>query len=76
MFLKDALAQIPGIESAGKPDIQISGISYDSRQVKKGHLFIAIRGGKTDGARFVLFRTRASSWLKFPVFSTAIRRPD
>jgi UDP-N-acetylmuramyl-tripeptide synthetase len=53
MLLKAALDQIPGIHLAGKPDTQISGISYDSRSVREGDLFVAIKGEKTDGARFV-----------------------
>jgi UDP-N-acetylmuramoyl-L-alanyl-D-glutamate--2,6-diaminopimelate ligase len=34
-------------------DLEISGLAYDSRAVKPGTLFFAIRGEKTDGNRFV-----------------------
>lgn len=34
-------------------DLQISEIAYDSRLVKPGTLFVAIRGEKTDGNKFV-----------------------
>jgi len=34
-------------------DIQVSGVTADSRTVKAGDVFVAIAGGKTDGARFV-----------------------
>ena len=34
-------------------DLKISEIAYDSRQVKPGTLFVAIRGEKTDGNKFV-----------------------
>jgi UDP-N-acetylmuramoyl-L-alanyl-D-glutamate--2,6-diaminopimelate ligase len=34
-------------------DIQVSGVTADSRAVKPGDVFVAIAGGKTDGARFV-----------------------
>ena len=37
----------------GDPQIDISGISYDSRQVKPGHLFIAVRGLMTDGHTYI-----------------------
>ncbi len=35
------------------PDIPITGIAIDSRRVEPGHLFIARRGGSTDGHRFI-----------------------
>ena len=35
------------------PDIRITGISIDSRLVKPGHLFVALRGGSTDGHDFI-----------------------
>ena len=33
--------------------IQISGICYDSRKVKKGNLFVAIKGEKYDGNKYI-----------------------
>ncbi|MBI4273389.1 MAG: UDP-N-acetylmuramoyl-L-alanyl-D-glutamate--2,6-diaminopimelate ligase [Rhizobiales bacterium] len=33
--------------------LELSGITADSRHVKKGNLFVAIAGSKTDGARFI-----------------------
>jgi UDP-N-acetylmuramoyl-L-alanyl-D-glutamate--2,6-diaminopimelate ligase len=53
MLLKQALAQIPGTSWNGSSDVDIRGISYDSRSVQKGDLFIAIKGEKADGARFI-----------------------
>jgi UDP-N-acetylmuramoyl-L-alanyl-D-glutamate--2,6-diaminopimelate ligase len=35
------------------PDIPITGIAIDSRQVKPGNLFIARRGGSVDGHQFI-----------------------
>ena len=34
-------------------DLEISELAYDSRQVKPGALFVAIRGEKTDGNKFL-----------------------
>jgi UDP-N-acetylmuramoyl-L-alanyl-D-glutamate--2,6-diaminopimelate ligase len=34
-------------------DIKVSGVTADSRTVKLGDVFVAIAGGKTDGARFI-----------------------
>ncbi|MBN9048678.1 MAG: UDP-N-acetylmuramoyl-L-alanyl-D-glutamate--2,6-diaminopimelate ligase [Rhizobiales bacterium] len=49
MRLRDLLARSDLV--AG--DIEITGVSADSRKVKPGFLFVAIPGTKTDGARFI-----------------------
>ena len=38
---------------ANIPDIPISGISIDSRTVKPGHLFVALKGGSVDGHDYI-----------------------
>ncbi len=56
MLLREALEQIPGMDltrNLRNLDVHINGISYDSRLVQKGNLFVAIKGEKTDGALFV-----------------------
>ncbi|MEJ2110953.1 MAG: UDP-N-acetylmuramyl-tripeptide synthetase, partial [Acidobacteriota bacterium] len=53
MLLRTALKQIPEIDAAEIPDVAVRGISYDSRKVQKGDLFVAIKGEKTDGALYV-----------------------
>jgi UDP-N-acetylmuramyl-tripeptide synthetase len=53
MLLSKALAQIAGIEWEGNPAEDIRGISYDSRSVEHGDLFVAIKGEKIDGANFI-----------------------
>src|SRR5574339_742113 len=35
------------------PDILITGISIDSRLVKPGHLFVAMKGGSVDGHDYI-----------------------
>src|SRR5215213_6881372 len=35
------------------PDIPIAGVSIDSRAVQPGHLFVAMKGGSTDGHDFI-----------------------
>src|SRR4026209_2302598 len=35
------------------PDIPITGISIDSRVVKPGHLFVALKGGSVDGHDYI-----------------------
>jgi UDP-N-acetylmuramoyl-L-alanyl-D-glutamate--2,6-diaminopimelate ligase len=52
--LRDVLHSISGITTIeGQPDIAISGITYDSRKVRPGYVFVAIRGYKQDGHKFV-----------------------
>jgi UDP-N-acetylmuramoyl-tripeptide--D-alanyl-D-alanine ligase len=38
---------------SGRPDLVIKGISIDSRRLKKGNLFIAIKGVRFDGHDFI-----------------------
>jgi UDP-N-acetylmuramoyl-L-alanyl-D-glutamate--2,6-diaminopimelate ligase len=38
---------------AGSGDRPIFGVTFDSRQVKPGYLFVAVPGSKVDGLRFV-----------------------
>jgi UDP-N-acetylmuramoyl-L-alanyl-D-glutamate--2,6-diaminopimelate ligase len=53
MFLSELLARIPAVEWRENTAAEIGGISYDSRSVQKGDLFVAIRGERADGARFI-----------------------
>jgi len=53
MILKDALLQIPEINCTGNTEITIYGISCDSRSTQSGELFVAIKGEKTSGTRFI-----------------------
>ena len=44
-----------GINYAGNdiPNIEVTNISYDSRKVVKGGLFIAVNGYKEDGHKYI-----------------------
>jgi UDP-N-acetylmuramyl pentapeptide synthase len=44
MLLGKALEQIPGTQRIGRRDVEICGISYDSRSIRKGDLFVAFKG--------------------------------
>ncbi len=50
--LKDILPS-KVIETTGDTDIEITGISFDSREVKKGDLFVALSGNNIDGCSFL-----------------------
>ncbi|HEY6489653.1 MAG: UDP-N-acetylmuramoyl-L-alanyl-D-glutamate--2,6-diaminopimelate ligase [Terracidiphilus sp.] len=53
MLWKDLIAEVPSIDSAGDSAAPITGVEYDSRRVKPGSVFVAMKGGTTDGNRFV-----------------------
>lgn len=47
------LESVKIIESWHEKDIEIKGIAYDSRKVNPGDLFVAIKGYKTDGHKYI-----------------------
>ena len=52
MHLRD-LAGILPVEGTSSRDLEVTGISSDSRQVKPGVVFFALAGSKADGATYV-----------------------
>jgi UDP-N-acetylmuramoyl-L-alanyl-D-glutamate--2,6-diaminopimelate ligase len=53
MQLRELIRNVDVMDPAEAPETEISGIAYDSRQVRNGYLFAAIRGARTDGNHFV-----------------------
>ena len=43
------------------PDTEITGIAYNSRSVKEGYIFVAIRGLQSDGHRFIPAAVKAGA---------------
>jgi UDP-N-acetylmuramoyl-L-alanyl-D-glutamate--2,6-diaminopimelate ligase len=53
MILSEILYKISLQAVSGKTDIEINKIVFDSRQVEKGSLFVAIGGTQVDGHQFI-----------------------
>jgi len=53
MKLSELIETVKPLAVEGTLDREITGISYDSRRVMPGNLFVAVRGAHTDGHRFV-----------------------
>lgn len=49
----DVLAQMQVLESTGDGGVEVTGVQYDSRRVRPGDVFVAMRGEVADGNRFV-----------------------
>lgn len=47
--IRELLVDVPAATLEGNPDTSISSITFDSRQVQPGGLFVALRGGYADG---------------------------
>jgi UDP-N-acetylmuramoyl-L-alanyl-D-glutamate--2,6-diaminopimelate ligase len=53
-LLKALERQVTPLAQAGIDDRDVRGLSYDSRQVQKGDVFIALKGLKTSGSDFAV----------------------
>ena len=53
MLLKDLLLSTEIVDSIGNLETNITGIAIDSRRVRPGFLFVAVKGTQTDGHAFV-----------------------
>jgi UDP-N-acetylmuramoyl-L-alanyl-D-glutamate--2,6-diaminopimelate ligase len=53
MFWNDLKAEVEAVAPAGERTEPLTGVEYDSRRVKPGAVFVAMKGGSTDGNRYV-----------------------
>ena len=53
MKLHELLQGIEVLEQNADPELELTGVSYDSRSTAPGELFAAISGYATDGHRFI-----------------------
>ncbi len=53
MILKDLTGDLKVLDFKGTGNIEISGIAYDSRKVRKGYMFVCIDGTTADGHDYI-----------------------
>ncbi len=53
MRLQELLKNIKPVTIVGDVETEITGVNIDSRRIKEGHLFIAMRGTQVDGHKFI-----------------------
>jgi UDP-N-acetylmuramoyl-L-alanyl-D-glutamate--2,6-diaminopimelate ligase len=53
MFWNDLIAELTAVGSSGDSAAPVTGIEYDSRRVRPGAIFVAMKGGTTDGNRYI-----------------------
>ena len=53
MLLKDLIEKVNIVSACADMDIDVTGISFDSRKTSAGDLFVALRGYESDGHQFI-----------------------
>ena len=53
MKLSELLKDIQPLSIIGNADVDVTGVNIDSRRVKDGHLFVAMKGTQVDGHKFI-----------------------
>ena len=53
MKLSEILKGINVLSASASCDTEITGVCYDSRRVKSGDLFVAVRGYESDGHKYI-----------------------
>jgi UDP-N-acetylmuramoyl-L-alanyl-D-glutamate--2,6-diaminopimelate ligase len=53
MKWKDIAEEVTAVGDSGGSGQPVSGVEYDSRKVRPGSIFVAMKGGSTDGNRYV-----------------------
>src|SRR5580658_9652495 len=53
MNWKELAAKVTAVGAGGDSELPVTGVEYDSRNVRPGAVFVAMKGGSTDGNRYV-----------------------
>jgi UDP-N-acetylmuramoyl-L-alanyl-D-glutamate--2,6-diaminopimelate ligase len=52
-ILSNILYKVPILSVAGKTDVEIRAVQFDSRKIQAGDLFVAVKGTESDGHSFI-----------------------
>ena len=63
MKLREIVKNLEILQTNADMDMEISGVSYDSRETKPGDLFVAVRGYDTDGHKYIPAAVKAGAAL-------------
>ena len=53
MNWNELIAEVMAVGAGGDSSLLMTGVEYDSRKVRPGAVFVAMKGGSTDGNRYV-----------------------
>ena len=53
MNWKELIEEVTAVGAGGGSEQPVTGVEYDSRRVRPGAVFVAMKGGSTDGNRYV-----------------------
>ncbi len=53
MNWKELIADVTAVGAGGGSDEPVTGVEYDSRKLRPGAVFVAMKGGSTDGNRYL-----------------------
>src|ERR1035437_738529 len=53
MNWNELIAEVMAVGAGGDSSQPVTGVEYDSRKVRRGAVFVAMKGGSTDGNRYV-----------------------
>ena len=53
MHWNELIAEITAVGASGNSTDAVTGVEYDSRRIKPGAVFVAMKGGTTDGNRYI-----------------------
>ena len=76
MKLMDILKDIAVLQLRAGDALDITGICYDSRKVKPGDLFVAVRGYESDGHRFIPMAVEKGCAAEASVWEGLMKKPD
>jgi len=53
MHWQDLISEVTAVDASGASANPVTGVEYDSRRIRPGAVFVAMKGGSTDGNRYI-----------------------